>query len=148
MDYRMPHNKCRDYSGYGLSQWDTTLQCYVVSHCLSPYQEWKFEYESFMDKCTTVVQVAIYISELYLIYIMQYYAHYTSITFYEIPISYKDHFRDSRSRKMKWIVLNILRKCIYHICAQANLITPGYIHIDNRTGHCMLCIKIISFSIC
>ena len=29
-----------DHSGYGLSQWETTLQCNVVSHWLSPYPEW------------------------------------------------------------------------------------------------------------
>ena len=28
------------FSGYGLSQWKTTLHCNVVSHWLSPYQEW------------------------------------------------------------------------------------------------------------
>ena len=27
-------------SGYGLSQWETTLQCNVVSYCLSPWPEW------------------------------------------------------------------------------------------------------------
>ena len=30
----------RDHSGYGPSQWETTLQCNVVSHWLSPYTEW------------------------------------------------------------------------------------------------------------
>ena len=30
----------RDHSGYGLSQWETTLQCKVVSHWLSPCPEW------------------------------------------------------------------------------------------------------------
>ena len=30
----------RDHSGYGLSQWETTLQCNDVSHWLSPYPEW------------------------------------------------------------------------------------------------------------
>ena len=40
------HEKCvsrystRDHSGYGFSQWETTLQCNVVSHCLNPYPEW------------------------------------------------------------------------------------------------------------
>ena len=28
------------FSGYGLSQWKTTLHCNVISHWLSPYQEW------------------------------------------------------------------------------------------------------------
>ena len=28
------------YSEYGLSQWETTLRCNVVSHWLSPYSEW------------------------------------------------------------------------------------------------------------
>ena len=28
---------CKDHSGYGLSPWETTLQCNVVSHWLSPY---------------------------------------------------------------------------------------------------------------
>ena len=27
-------------TGYGLSQWETTLHCNVVSHWLSPYQAW------------------------------------------------------------------------------------------------------------
>ena len=30
----------KDYSGYGLWKWEVTLQCNVVSHCLSPYPEW------------------------------------------------------------------------------------------------------------
>ena len=30
----------RDHSGYGISQWETTLQCNVVSHWLSPYTKW------------------------------------------------------------------------------------------------------------
>ena len=30
----------RDHSRYGLSQWETTLHCNVVSHWLSPYPEW------------------------------------------------------------------------------------------------------------
>ena len=29
----------RDHSGYSLSQWETTLQCNVVSHWLRPYPE-------------------------------------------------------------------------------------------------------------
>ena len=32
-------NSHRDPSGYGLSQWETTLHCNVVSHWLSPYSE-------------------------------------------------------------------------------------------------------------
>ena len=31
---------CRDHSGYGFSQGETTLQCNVVPHWLSPYPEW------------------------------------------------------------------------------------------------------------
>ena len=31
---------CRYRSEYGFSQWETTLQCNVVSHWLSPYSEW------------------------------------------------------------------------------------------------------------
>ena len=31
---------CRDRSGHGLSQWETTLHCNVVSYWLSPYSEW------------------------------------------------------------------------------------------------------------
>ena len=31
---------CGDHSGYGLSQWETTLHYNVVSHWLSPYPEW------------------------------------------------------------------------------------------------------------
>ena len=30
----------RNHSGYGLSQWERTLQCNVVSHWMSPYTEW------------------------------------------------------------------------------------------------------------
>ena len=30
----------RDHAGYGLSQWETTLHCNVVSHWLRPYPEW------------------------------------------------------------------------------------------------------------
>ena len=30
----------RDCSVYGLSQWDTTLQCNIASHWLNPYTEW------------------------------------------------------------------------------------------------------------
>ena len=30
----------RGYSGYGLSQWEMTLQCNVISHWLSPCPEW------------------------------------------------------------------------------------------------------------
>ena len=30
----------RGHSGYGLSQWETTLHCNVVSHWLSQYPEW------------------------------------------------------------------------------------------------------------
>ena len=30
----------REHPGYGLSQWETTLQCNVVSHWLSSYPEW------------------------------------------------------------------------------------------------------------
>ena len=30
----------RDHSGYGISQWETTLQCGFVSHWLTPYPQW------------------------------------------------------------------------------------------------------------
>ena len=30
----------RAHSGYGFSQWETTLQCNVVYHWLSPYPDW------------------------------------------------------------------------------------------------------------
>ena len=30
----------RDHSGYGFSQWETTLYCNIVSHWLSPYRVW------------------------------------------------------------------------------------------------------------
>ena len=30
----------KEWQGYGLSQWETTLHCNVVSHWLSPYPEW------------------------------------------------------------------------------------------------------------
>ena len=33
-------NTIWDNFGYGLSQWETPIQCNVVSHWLSPYQEW------------------------------------------------------------------------------------------------------------
>ena len=33
-------NICRDHSEYGLSQWETTLLCNVVSQWLSPHPEW------------------------------------------------------------------------------------------------------------
>ena len=33
---------CRDHSGYGLSQWETTLWFNVVSHWLRPHPEWKW----------------------------------------------------------------------------------------------------------
>ena len=32
-------NQQRGHSGYGLGQWETTLQC-NVSHWLNPYPEW------------------------------------------------------------------------------------------------------------
>ena len=32
-------HRFRDHSEYGLSQWETTLQCSIVTHWLSPYQE-------------------------------------------------------------------------------------------------------------
>ena len=31
------------YSGFELSQWETTLHCNVVSHWLSPYPEWSLQ---------------------------------------------------------------------------------------------------------
>ena len=36
--------ECR-YYGYGLSQWETTLHCNVISHWLSPYREWSAKSE-------------------------------------------------------------------------------------------------------
>ena len=33
----------RDNSGYGLSKWEKTLHCNVVSHWLSPYPEWSLQ---------------------------------------------------------------------------------------------------------
>ena len=30
----------RDHSGYGLNQWNTTLECNIVSHWLNPHPEW------------------------------------------------------------------------------------------------------------
>ena len=32
--------RCKDHSGHGLSQWETTLNCNVTSHWLSPCHEW------------------------------------------------------------------------------------------------------------
>ena len=44
------HTKCRlavvnfkDHHGYGLSQWDATLQCNVASHGLYPNPEWSLK---------------------------------------------------------------------------------------------------------
>ena len=34
----------RDHSGHGPSQWETTLQCNIISHCLSPCPEWFLQY--------------------------------------------------------------------------------------------------------
>ena len=31
---------CREHSGYGFSQWQTTLHYDIISHCLSTYPEW------------------------------------------------------------------------------------------------------------
>ena len=36
----------RDYSGYGFSQLETTLHCNVVSHWLSPHQEWSLQHHT------------------------------------------------------------------------------------------------------
>ena len=33
-------NRIREHSGYGFSQWETTLHCNVVYHWLNPYTEW------------------------------------------------------------------------------------------------------------
>ena len=33
------HYRLRDHSGYGLSQWETTLHCKVISHWICPYPE-------------------------------------------------------------------------------------------------------------
>ena len=38
--YISKYTHSRDNSGYGLSQWGTTLHSNVVSHWLSPYPEW------------------------------------------------------------------------------------------------------------
>ena len=40
----------RDHSGYGLSQWETTLQCNVVSHSLSSYPK-----RSLVPACVIIV---------------------------------------------------------------------------------------------
>ena len=37
------------YSGYGLSQWETTLLCNVVSHWLSPYPDWLLWWRRLVD---------------------------------------------------------------------------------------------------
>ena len=36
----LQHYMIRDHSAYGLSQWETTLQCKVVSQWLGPSAEW------------------------------------------------------------------------------------------------------------
>ena len=38
----------RDHSEQGLSQWETTFYCNVVSHVLSPYSEWSLPYVDFV----------------------------------------------------------------------------------------------------
>ena len=45
----------RDHSGYGLSQWETTLHCNVASYWLCPYSEWSL---------MTRFSVSIHISEM------------------------------------------------------------------------------------
>ena len=45
-----PHHRTKsksmDHSGYGLSQWEKTLQCNIISHWLSPYTEWSLKTRS------------------------------------------------------------------------------------------------------
>ena len=49
----------RDHSGYGLSQWETMLQCNVVPHWPSPYQEWSLNLYIFIPKLVNVIFCAI-----------------------------------------------------------------------------------------
>ena len=44
----------RDQYTYGISQWETTLQCNVVSHWLSPYPNW-----SLSNTCIMAFRVSI-----------------------------------------------------------------------------------------
>ena len=41
--YALKTLKPRHHSVYGLSQWETTLQCNAISHRLSPYAEWSLK---------------------------------------------------------------------------------------------------------
>ena len=51
---------CMDHSGYGLSQWETTLHCNVVSLWLSPYPEWTpaVYYQPFYFPCVGITSLA------------------------------------------------------------------------------------------
>ena len=49
----------RGYCGYGLSQWETTLHCNVVSHWLSPNPEWFLLFVGLT--CAIVLQYIQYI---------------------------------------------------------------------------------------
>ena len=44
--YSYCHHK--DHSGYGLSQWEMTLHCNVVSHWRSPYPDWSLHHQSWL----------------------------------------------------------------------------------------------------
>ena len=48
----------RDHSGYGFSQWGTTLQCNVVSHWLSPYLEWSL----YISQCRASCNIVLYLT--------------------------------------------------------------------------------------
>ena len=49
---KMTRTRFRDHSGYGLGQWEETLQCDAFSHCPSPYLEWS------MRLCCTANTIA------------------------------------------------------------------------------------------
>ena len=41
----------RNHSGYGLSQWETTLHCNVISHWLSSYPQWSLHWVCAKGMC-------------------------------------------------------------------------------------------------
>ena len=48
------HNRTRDHSVYGLSQWKTMLQCNIVFNWLNPYTEWSLRTKPFLCPPTSV----------------------------------------------------------------------------------------------
>ena len=50
--------QCRDHSGYGLSQWETTLHCNVF-YWLSPYPEWSLGMGSANERHSYIVTLSL-----------------------------------------------------------------------------------------